>query len=182
MIMKLIFFSEIKQISTIINLEGFFLKDKNISTYEVDSLQHQIYVVDKIISKDNHDVTIVNMDEQFSPYLFNGLAKNHEINFSSGFPLDHFESYKIFKFLCDSVLQSNLNSFTHGWISELLSFKLITKKDHLKFQKELQSILDFELSDNKIITHFPSIKSLMDAISSFKESKRNELFSRNSSH
>ena len=156
-----------------------FLKDKNIYTYEVDSLQHQIHVIDKIISKDNHDVIIVNMDEQFSPYLFNGLAKNHEINFSSGFPLDHFESYKIFKFLCDSVLsQSRLNSFTHDWISELLSFKLITKKNHLKYQKELQSILDFELSGNKIITHFPSIRSLMESISSFKESKKeNELFS-----
>ena len=105
-----------------------FSKVKKISTYEVDSLQQQIQVVDKILNKDDHDVTIVNMEEQFSPHLFNGLAKNSEIYFSSGFPIDQFESYKIFKFLCDSVLsQGSLNQFTYDWISELLSFSLITQ-------------------------------------------------------
>ena len=153
-----------------------FSKEK-ISTYEVDSLHQQIQVVDKILNKDDHDVTIVNMEEQFSPYLFNGLAKNNEINFSSGFPIDQFESYKIFKFLCDSVFsEGSLNQFTYDWISELLSFSLITQKDHLTFQKELQSILDFELSNDKIVAHFPSIGGLIDVISSFKETKNeNEL-------
>ena len=117
------------------------------------------------------------MEEQFSPYLFNGLAKNHEINFSSGFPIDQFESYKIFKFLCDSVLsQGSLNQFTYNWISELLSFSLITKKDHVMIQKELHSILNFELSSDKIVNHFPSVRDLMSTLSSFKESKNeNEL-------
>ena len=154
-----------------------FSTEKIISTYEVDSLQQQIHVVDKILKKNDKDVTIVNMDEQFSPYLYNGLAKNNEINFSSGFPIDQFESYKIFKFLCDSVFsQGRSNKFTYDWISELVSFSLITKKDHLSFQKKLKSILDFELSSDKIVAHFPSINDLMHAISSFKESKNeNEL-------
>ena len=154
-----------------------FSAEKKISTYEVDSLQQQIQVVDKILNKDDHDVTIVNMEEQFSPHLFNGLAKNNEINFSSGFPINQFESYKIFKFLCDSVLsQGRLNQFTYDWISELLSFNLITQKDHLTFQKELQSILDFELSNDKIVAHFPSLKGIIDVISSFKETNNeNEL-------
>ena len=76
------------------------------------------------------------MDEQFSPYLYNGLAKNNEINFSSGFPIDQFESYKIFKFLCDSVLsQGRSNKFTYDWISELVSFSLITKRSSLVSKK-----------------------------------------------
>ncbi len=152
-----------------------FEKKKKINTYEVDYLQNQIYVIDQILKNDNENIAIVNMNEQFSPSIFNGLSKNHEINFSSGFPLEHFESYKIFKFFCDSILTHNSKfNFNYDWISELISFKLISKENQLSYQKKLETITEFELSMEKLKLFFPALGQLIEAYYSFKKSKKEQ--------
>ena len=93
---------------------------KEINIYSSYSSNQQINIAENIVRNSTKNFTIILMDENLGPLLYQKLIKNEKsINYSSGLKIKYFESNKLIRFLCETNPIFGKNKISLRWMESL---------------------------------------------------------------
>ena len=141
---------------------------KEINIYSSYSSNQQINIAENIVRNSTKNFTIILMDENLGPLLYQKLIKNEKsINYSSGLKIKYFESNKLIRFLLDTNPIFGKNKISLQWMEALLNFsaisKSISKKELSKLFIEKQKHA-FEINSLKLKKHHLYLDHIMTCL------------------
>lgn len=152
---------------------------KTINIYSSYSSNQQINIVENIVINSTKNFTIILMDENLGPLLYQKLLKKEEsINYSSGLKIKYFESNKLIRFLLDSNPIFGKNKISFQWIEALLNFSAInntiSKKGLTKLFIEKQKHA-FEINSLKLKKYHPYLDQIITCLEELQNSSNSHV-------
>ncbi|MFL2589224.1 MAG: hypothetical protein ACJ0QS_04065 [Parvicellaceae bacterium] len=112
---------------------------KEINIYSSYSSNQQINIAENIVRNSTKNFTIILMDENLGPLLYQKLIKNEKsINYSSGLKIKYFESNKLIRFLLDTnPILEKTKSVSNGLRPYLILVQLVRPFQKKSYQNYL---------------------------------------------
>tara|TARA_B110001450_G_scaffold180403_1_gene168534 strand:+ start:25 stop:2709 length:2685 start_codon:yes stop_codon:yes gene_type:complete len=147
---------------------------KEINIYSSYSSNQQINIAENIVRNSTKNFTIILMDENLGPLLYQKLLKNEKsINYSSGVKIKYFESNKLIRFLLDTNPIFGKIKISFQWMEALLNFSAISntisKKEVTKLFIEKQKHA-FEINSIKLKKYHPYLDQIITCIEELHDS------------
>ncbi|MCH1612051.1 MAG: hypothetical protein L7S72_02020, partial [Flavobacteriales bacterium] len=152
---------------------------KEINIYSSYSSNQQINIVENIVINSTKNFTIILLDENLGPLLYQKLLKKEErINYSSGLKIKYFESNKLIRFLLDTNPIFGKNKISFQWIEALLNFSAInntiSKKGLTKLFIEKQKHA-FEINSLKLKKYHPYLDQIFTCLEELQNSSNSHV-------
>ena len=152
---------------------------KEINIYSSNSSNQQINIAENIIKNSSKNFTIILMDENLGPLLYQKLLKNEKsINYSSGLKIKYFESNKLIRFLLDTNSIFGKNKISFQWMEALINFSaisnIISRKDFTKLFIEKQKHA-FEINSQKLKKYHPYLDQIITCLEELHNSLPNQI-------
>ena len=152
---------------------------KEINIYSSFTSNQQINIAENIVRSSSKNYTIILMDENLGPLLYQKLLKTEKsINYSSGLKIKYFESNKLIRFLLDTNHSIGKNKINFQWMEALLNFSAISntisKKEiknlFIEYQKHA-----FEINSLNLKKHHPILDLIINCLEELQVSSPNEV-------
>jgi len=141
---------------------------KEINIYSSFSNNQQINIAENIVRNSSKNFTIILMDENLGPLLYQKLLKNEKsINYSSGLKIKYFESNKLIRFLLDTNPIFGKNKISFQWIEALLNFNAISNNISIKEVSNLfieKGKHAFEIKSQKLKKIHPDLDQIITCL------------------
>ena len=152
---------------------------KEINIYSSFTSNQQINIAENIVRSSTKNYTIILMDENLGPLLYQKLLKTEKsINYSSGLKIKYFESNKLIRFLLDTNHSIGKNKINFQWMEALLNFSTISntisKKEIKNLFVEYQKHA-FEINSLNLKKHHPILDLIINCLEELQISSPNEV-------
>ena len=152
---------------------------KEINIYSSNSSNQQINITENIVKDKNKNFTIILMDENLGPLLYQKLLKREKsINYSSGLKIKYFESNKLIRFLLDKNPIFGNNKISFQWVEALINFSAISntisKNELSKLFIEKQKNA-YEINRLKLKKYHPYLDQIITCLEELHNSLPNQV-------